>query len=249
MPVTISGSVALVTGANRGIGRALVESLLDKGAAKVYACARKPESLAELLELHGDRVVAIELDVTNAEQIKSAAKAAPDVSLLINNAGVAGPWSVSVTDPKNHEFIRDEFEVNLFGSLSMSQAFAPILAANGGGGLVNILSVAALVNFPPAITYSMSKAALHSMTQALRFELRAQGTQVTGVYPGPIDTDMADGLPFDKAPPNVAADNILSGVEEGQEENFPDPMSKEMGAGYEQSPKGLEAQIAAMSEG
>lgn len=249
MAVTISGSVALVTGANRGIGRALVESLLEKGAAKVYACARKPESLADLLKSHGDRVVAIELDVTNPEQIKSAAKAAPDVNLLINNAGFAGPWSVAVTDPKNHEFIREEFEVNLFAPLNMSQAFAPILAANGGGGLVNVMSVAALVNFPMAITYSMSKAALHSLTQALRLELRAQGTQVTGVYPGPIDTDMADGVPFDKTPPGVAADNILDGVEEGQEENFPDPMSKDMGAGYEQSPKGMEGQIAAMMEG
>ncbi|NKB72884.1 MAG: SDR family NAD(P)-dependent oxidoreductase [Candidatus Latescibacteria bacterium] len=134
----------------------------------------------------------------------------------------------------------------LFYWKRLSQAFAPILAANGGGGLVNVISVAGLVNFPLFITYSASKAALHSLTQALRLELAGQGVFVAGVYPGPVDTDMAADVPFEKTSPAVVADNILQGLEAGQEEIFPDGMAGEMGAGYEQSPKGLEQKVATM---
>lgn len=246
MAVAVSGSVALVTGSNRGIGRALVEALLEKGAKKVYAGARKLDSLKELIEEFGDRVVGIELDVTNTEQIEAAAAAAPDVNLLINNAGVVGEMGVAITDPQNLSMGRREMEVNFFGTLAVSQAFAPILAANGGGGLVNISSVAGLVSFPPIPTYSASKAAVHSLTQSLRFGLQEQGTHVAGVYPGPVDTDMSKDLPMAKASPTVVAGNILNALEEGQEEIFPDDMAQEMGAGYEQSPKELERQVTAM---
>jgi short-subunit dehydrogenase len=136
--------------------------------------------------------------------------------------------------------------VNYFGALAVSQAFAPILAANGGGCLVNISSVAGLVSFPAIPTYSASKAAVHSLTQSLRFGLQAQGTHVAGVYPGPVDTDMAKDIPLEKASPKDVAANILNAVEEGQEEILPDGMAQEMGAGYEQSPKELERQVTAM---
>ena len=131
MAFSVSGSVALVTGSNRGIGRALVESLLKNGASKVYAGARKLETLGELTQADGDRVAGIELDITESSQVEAAAKAAADVNLLINNAGVAGQAGVAVTDPNNQAIGRREMEVNLFGTLAVSQAFAPILASNG----------------------------------------------------------------------------------------------------------------------
>lgn len=244
MAIAISGSVALVTGSNRGIGRALVEALLEKGASKVYAGARELDSLNDLVATHGDRVVGIELDITNAEQIKAAAAKATDVDLLINNAGVVGQAGVAITDPQNIAIGRREMEVNFFGTLAVTQAFAPILAANGGGGIANLASVAALVNFPLFATYSASKAAVHSLTQVLRISL--PNTHVAGIYPGPVDTDMTEDIPFEKASPQEVANNILNALEKGQEEIFPDGMAQQMGAGYEQSPKGLEHQVAAM---
>lgn len=249
MAISISGSVALVTGANRGIGRSLVEALLERGASKVYAGARKLANLDELIKTHGDRVVGIELDITNAEHIEAAAAAAPDVNLLINNAGIVGVAGVAITDPQSLSIGREEIEVNLFGTLALTQAFAPTLAANGGGGLANLISVAGLANFPLLPTYSVSKAALHSLTQVLRLTLQAQETHVAGIYPGPVDTDMAKDVPFEKTSPEVVADNILDALEAGQEDIFPDGMAQEMGAGYEQSPKELERQIAAMAAG
>ena len=246
MAVTLSGSVALVTGANRGIGRALVEELAEKGVSKIYAAARNINKLEELKASLGEKVIPLELDVTVGEQIDATANSARDVDLLVNNAGVAGQAGVAVIDPQNLEIARRELDVNLLGTLAVSQAFAPILAANGGGGLVNIVSVAALVNFPIFATYSTTKAALHSLTQALRLGLKEQGTYVAGVYPGPVDTDLAAQVPMDKTSPNVVATNILNGIAAGLEEIFPDPMAAGMGAGYEQSPKGLEQQVAQM---
>jgi NAD(P)-dependent dehydrogenase (short-subunit alcohol dehydrogenase family) len=244
MAFSISDTVALVSGANRGIGKSLVEALVKRGARKVYAGARKLASLGDLV---GDRVVGIELDITSSDQLKAAAEAAPDLNLLINNAGVvAGPLGLEITNPDSLVAARNEMEVNYHGTLAASQAFAPILAASGGGTLVNVGSVGGLANFPVLATYSASKAALHSLTQALRLGLGAQGTYVAGVYPGPVDTDLAAEVQMDKTSPRVVADNILDALEAGQEEIFPDPMAQEMGTGYEASPKGLERQIAEM---
>jgi short-subunit dehydrogenase len=245
----IEGSVAVVSGANRGIGRALVDELLKAGAAKVYAGARNPDSLRDLQETWGSRVVPLRLDVTDSRDVESAARFAADATILFNNAGVAGTVGTSVIDPDALALARHEMEVNYFGVLALSSAFAPILARNGGGAVVNLASVASFVNFPLFQTYSASKAAVHSVTQALRAGLSGQGTFVAGVYPGPVDTEMARDVPMDKTSAQEVASAILRFLEEGAEEIFPDPVSQQMGAMFLEDPKGLEQATAAMAAG
>jgi NAD(P)-dependent dehydrogenase (short-subunit alcohol dehydrogenase family) len=244
MNFEIAGRSALVTGANRGIGRALVEALVERGAARVWAGTRREDALAELRAKYPRRVETLALDVTSDADVTAAAARAGDVSLLVNNAGVASLQGASVTDPEWLRAGRREIDVNLFGSLVVSQAFAPVLRRNGGGALVNIVSVAGLVNFPQLLSYSASKAALHSLTQGLRAALRAQGTHVVGVYPGPVDTDMAKDIPLEKASPAFVAQAILDGLASGAEEIFPDPMAQRFGAAFLKDPKALEQQFA-----
>jgi len=236
---------ALVTGANRGIGRALVEALLARGAARVYAAARRPETLAALVAAGGGRVVPVRLDVTVPDEIRAAAALARDVQLLINNAGVAAQFGGGLTDERWIAAGRTEFEVNVLGTLAVTQAFAPILGRNGGGAILNLSSVAALVSFPSLASYSASKAAVHSFTQATRAFLRSSGTFVAGVYPGPIDTEMAEPLQLAKTPPDVAAHAILDGLEAGEEDIFPDPTARQIGRQYLIGPKALEQASAA----
>jgi len=246
MGFALAGTTALVTGANRGIGQALVDALVAAGAAKVYAGARRTADLTPLVARHGGKVVAIQLDVTSSADIAAAVSSASDVQLLINNAGVAAHAGSAFTDAQWLSAGRQEMDVNFFGTFAVTQAFAPVLAANGGGAVVNLGSVASFVNFPILIAYSASKAATHSLTQATRFALKPQGTQVFGVYPGPIDTRMAEGIPFDKTSPADAAQAIVDGIEAGTEEIFPDPMSRGMGGAFLAAPKDLERQVAAM---
>jgi NAD(P)-dependent dehydrogenase (short-subunit alcohol dehydrogenase family) len=243
----IKGRVALVTGANRGIGRSLVDALLARGAGKVYAAARKPEAVADLAATDGGRVVPLRLDITNAADVQRAAAHADDVDLLINNAGVVGHFFGGFEDPSWIDAARQEFETNLLGTLRVSQAFAPVLARQGGGTLVNVSSVAGLVGMAAALTYSSSKAALHFLTQSTRQVLRHQGTFVVGVYPGPVDTDMAAQLTFPKVTAASVADAILDGLEHGLEEIYPDPFARDYGETYAVNPKGLEERIAALS--
>lgn len=243
MGFQIQGAVALVTGANRGIGEAIVDALVAAGARRVYAAARDVAGLHALVARHQGRVAPLALDVTREDQIRDAVAAAPDVTLLVNNAGVAGHVHGAFTDPQWIALGRQEIEVNYFGTFAVTQAFAPVLARNGGGAVVNLGSVASLVSFPMLAAYSASKAATHSLTQATRAMLRAQGTQVFGVYPGPIDTRMATEVPMDKTPPADAARAIVAGIADGQEEIFPDPLSQGLGALYLASPKGLERQV------
>jgi NAD(P)-dependent dehydrogenase (short-subunit alcohol dehydrogenase family) len=212
MTYAIKGKTALVTGANRGIGEAIVDALVAAGAKKVYAAARNISDLAPLTAKHGARVVALKLDVTDLAQITAAAAAAPDVELLVNNAGFAGHTNGAFTDPEWLTSGRKEMEVNFFGTFAVTQAFAPVLAKNGGGAVTNIASVASLVNFAILASYSASKAAAHSLTQATRAMLKPQGTQVFGVYPGPIDTRMAKDIPLDKTSPADAARAIVAGL-------------------------------------
>jgi NAD(P)-dependent dehydrogenase (short-subunit alcohol dehydrogenase family) len=240
----VEGAVALVTGANRGIGRALTEALLARGAKKVYATARDPEALRVLRD---ERIVPLRLDVTDVDQICAVGEAASDVELVFNNAGVA--LATGIAGAMVLDQARREMEVNYFGPLRLLQRLAPSLARNGGGAVVNIGSAAGLTNVPFFPTYSASKAALHSLTQAARMLLGAQGTSVFGVYAGPVDTDMVRELALPKTAPRDVAFAILDGIEAGHEDIFPDPFAVEFGRLFESSPKGSERQNAAMVSG
>ena len=241
-PQRIEGAVALVTGANRGIGRALTEALLARGVRKVYATARNPEALRALRD---ERLVPLQLDVTNADQICAAGEAASDVELVFNNAGVV--LASGIADSAVLDQARREMEVNYFGPLQLLHRLAPTLARNGGGAVVNIGSAAGLTNMPLFPTYSASKAALHSLTQAARTLLGPQGTSVFGVYAGPVDTDMTRELALPKTSPRDVAFAILDGMEAGQEDIFPDPLAVDFGRQFGSSPKTAERQFAAMA--
>jgi NAD(P)-dependent dehydrogenase (short-subunit alcohol dehydrogenase family) len=238
---TIEGTVALVTGASRGIGRALVQALLDRGARKVYAAARTVDGLVAL----GDaRVVPLRLDVTDPDQVRGIAHAAADVELLFSNAGVQ--LAVGIPGGAALDQARREMEVNYFGPLQLLQSLAPALARNGGA-LVNVGSLAGLTAVPALPTYSASKAALHSLTQAARALLGAQGTSVFEVYPGPVDTDMTRGVVMPKTSARDVALAILDGVEAGREDIFPDAFAAGFAQQFEASPKASERQFAGIT--
>lgn len=214
--MNIAGSIVLVTGTNRGIGRNFVMAAIDKGAAKVYACARDTNGVADLFKAFGGKVVPVQLDVTKPEQVAAAAQKCQDVTLLINNAGANG--GVAALGAKDMSAARNEMEVNYFGVQSMCRAFAPILKRNGGGAIINILSLVSRVNIPMLGSYCASKAAAWSLTQAVRAELAAQKTLVVGVFPGAVDTDMAKGMDLPKLNPmdvaKMALDAVVSGTED-----------------------------------
>ncbi len=234
----IEGRVALVTGANRGIGRALAEALLTRGAKKVYAAARQPQAIDD------ERWIPLRLDVTDGNQIRAAAEVAADVELVFNNAGVC--FAQGLEGPAVLEQARREMEVNYFGPLQLLQRLAPTLARNGGGAVINVGSAGGLANVPFFSTYSASKAALHSLTQAARILLAAQGTSVFGVYAGPVDTDMVRDLALPKTAPRDVAFAIVAGIEAGHEDIYPDPYAVEFGRQFGSSPKAAEQQAAAM---
>ena len=240
----VDGAIALVTGANRGIGRALSEALLGRGVKKIYAAARDPVTLGGLRDA---RLVPLRLDVTDPQQVRAAGAAAQDVQLVFNNAGVVLNSEIAGENALEHA--RHEMEVNYFGALQMLREFSAILARNGGGALLNVGSLAGLTNIAFFPTYSASKAALHSLTQAARVLLSAQGTAVFGAYPGPVDTDMVRDLAMPKAPAADVARAILDGLERGQEDIFPDSFAMEFGRQFEASPKASERQAAAMVAG
>ncbi len=242
----ITGCVALVTGANRpnGMGRAFVEELLGAGAKKVYATARDPEQLEELKSLHPDQIIPIGLDITDQAQVAAVAARASDINLLINNAGLAKYAGFLAAD--DLEAARAEMEVNYFGTLSMIRAFAPVLKANGGGTIVNMASIVSFANIPLIGSYSASKAALRSMTQGVRAEMVYQFTRVIGVYPGPVDTDMAADFDIPGVPPAQIVKAVLQAITEGREEVFPDQMSIDSHAQLMKDPGALEYQFAEM---
>ena len=224
----IKNSVVLVTGANRGLGQAFVNALLEAGAAKIYAAARDPSSIT----LKG--VVPIQLDVTSAADIAAAAKQCTDLTLLVNNAGIGR--SASFLSSGSADAARAELETNFFGPLALSQAFAPILKANGGGAIVNVLSVLSWLNLSAAATYSASKSAAWSLTNGLRNELRAQGTQVVGVHVAFMDTDMARKMPGPKADPLDVARQTLAALEAGQDEVLADALTRGVKQGLSAQP-------------
>jgi len=220
--VNVEGSVALVTGANRGLGRAFARALLDAGAAKVYAGARDVASVTD------PGVIPVALDVTDHEQVARVAAELGDVTIVINNAGVGlGAAAVGGDDLDAH---RAEFEVNYFGPLAVSRAFAPVLAANGGGALVNMLSALSWVSFPQFGNYSASKSAAWSLTNGLRTQLRGQGTLVVGVHAGYIDTDMAASVDGPKIAPEDVARQTVAALAAGDEEVLADEVSRNVKA-------------------
>ena len=232
------GSIALVTGANRGLGKALVWALLEAGAAKVYAAARDVSKLSP----DGARVVPLALDTTNPEQIAAAVRRAGDVTLLVNNAGALTSYNVLAASQAD---LDADFRTNVHGTLAVIRAFLPVLErAPAGATIVNVLSLTSLASFPALGGYSASKAAAYSVTQALRPELRARRIDLLAVLPGPIDTDMVKALPMPKATPEDTARGVLAGIVRGEEEIFPDPMAQQMGALWNRSHKDFERAFA-----
>jgi len=237
----LAGRVALVTGANRGIGAAFVSGLLAAGAKRVYAAARDPQTLQALAQ--GDaRVVPIALDITDDLSVQAAAARLIDVDLLVNNAGVLlGGRLLAAADLAA---ARQEMEVNYFGLLRMSRAFAPILAANGGGTLINVLSILSRVASPAGGGYSASKAAALSLTQAVRAELQAQGTRVIGVLPGFVDTAMAEGVSAPKIQPSEVVRATLDALLTNQDDVYPGEQASQIAAWLLQDPKAVERLFA-----
>ncbi len=229
----IKDKVALVTGANRGIGKAIVETLLDKGGVKkVYLAVRNIDSAKSLLDQYSNRVEAMQIDLEKPETIQQAAQHATDVDIVVNNAGVlktSTPLDVSALDNMAYEM-----NINVSGLMRMAQAFAPVLNANGGGAFIQLNSIASIKCFAPFATYSASKAAAYSITQALRDLLREQGTTVVSVHPGPIATDMAVDAGIDEIAesPNIVANSILAALEKGEFHAFPDTMAKQIESEY-----------------
>jgi NAD(P)-dependent dehydrogenase (short-subunit alcohol dehydrogenase family) len=235
----INGSTALVTGANRGLGRAFVEALRKAGCAKIYAAARTSAGVAQ------DGIVApVALDITKAEQ---AAARCADVNLLINNAGVAR-FVPALGAPAMAD-ARIEMETNYFGTLTMCRAFAPVLKHNGGGALVNMLSVVSFFNAPMQGTYCASKAAEWSLTKAVRFELRAQRTQVIGVYAGYIDTDLIADITAPKSSPADIAARVLAGIESGTEDILADERARDVFAALRKDDRAFDADMQRVWDG
>ena len=216
----IDGIIALVTGANRGLGKAFTQALLDAGAAKVYAGARDPSTI----EVTDARVVPVRLDITNPGDVAAAARGCTDVSLVINNAGAM--LQTPFLSAPDMSAARTEMETNYFGTLAMARAFAPVLAAAGGGALVNILSVVSWYAPPFNASYCASKSAEWALTNALRVELRGQGTLVVGVHAGFIDTDMTATVEDSKISPREVAAQTLEAVEKGRPEVLTDPWTR-----------------------
>lgn len=225
----IQDSVAFVTGANRGLGASFARALLAAGARKVYAAARDPSSV----DIPG--VHAVRLDVTRPGEVLAAARDFGDVSLLVNNAGIARGQGL-LAGQASIDALRAELEVNVFGPLAVSQAFAPHLAANGGGAIVNVLSVLSWLSLPGSGTYSASKAAAWSLTNGLRNELRAQGTQVVGVHVAFMETDMAAGFSGPKAHPDDVVRQALAAVEAGEDEVLADDIARNVKLGLSARP-------------
>jgi len=233
MGFTVTGKTALVTGSNRGIGKAIGEGLLLHGAAKVYAAARDVQSVAPMVQASGGKVVAIHIDLGKPETIRAAAAACKDVQLVVNNAGVlrkALPLAADSIDALNYQI-----DTNVVGLIRMAQAFAPVLAANGGGAFAQLNSVASLKTFADFSMYCASKAAAYAVTQALREELGKQGTAVVSVHPGPIATEMADeaGMSSMAEPASLVAESMIAALAAGEFHAFPDSFARRMWAAYQ----------------
>lgn len=226
--MVLRGAVVLVTGANRGIGAEFVRALKQRGAAKIYAAAR------DVNAIDPDGVHPLRLDVTDTDQIAAAVAAAGDVQVLVNNAGISTGTSLVTGDEST---IRREMETNFFGPLRMTRAFAPVLGANGGGAIVNVVSALSWFTVPGGGAYAASKAAAWSLTDNTRLELTAQGTHVVAVHMGLVDTDMAQGLDAPKIAPSDVANAGLDAIESGAREVLADDWATFIKSGLTLDPK------------
>lgn len=235
--MSLSNKVILVSGANRGIGAATVRELLKAGVRKIYAGARN----VELLPDFGDaRVVPLSLDVTDDESVNAAAAFAADVEVLVNNAGTMGFGDWITGTP---EVIDRDMNTNFYGTLRMIRAFTPTFLARGSGTIANVVSIVGFAPVPILAGYSASKAAVQSLTLALRASLAKSGISVIGIYPGPVDTDLAKDIPLEKVTPEYAAANIVRGISDGQTYIFPDPMSQQIEQLWAPAGRQLEAAL------
>lgn len=233
--MNIAGKTIVITGTNRGLGKALVEEALRRGAKRVYASARVPMEHADT------RVTPLMLDITNAAHIQEAVERVTSVDILINNAGIAQSFDVS-----DRAAIEEHLAVIFFGTYDMTRAFLPLLTRSRGA-IVNVLSTAALAALPIVPPYSIAKAAVFNLTQSLRALLAGQGVSVHAVLSGPIDTEMSRSLNAPKASPESVARAIFDGVEQGEEDIFPDPMSESLAGNWRSGViKELERQSAAL---
>lgn len=233
--MSIADKTILITGASRGIGRALADEALRRGARRVYAAARRPAAFAD------ERVTPLTLDVTDAAQVRAAAERVGSLDILVNNAGLALYEGLG-----DRATLERHLAVNLFGTYGVIQAFLPLLIASGGA-IVNNVSIAALAPIPVTPAYSLSKAAAFSLTQSLRMLLAGQGVRVHAVLTGPVDTDMVRDLDIPKASAQSVAHGIFDGVGNGEEDIFPDPLSATLADGWHAGPaKALERQNAAL---
>jgi NAD(P)-dependent dehydrogenase (short-subunit alcohol dehydrogenase family) len=233
----IEGTVALVTGANRGIGKAFVNELLARRADTVYAGARD----AAGVEVTDPRIVPIALDVTDPERVAAVAEQLSDVSLVVNNAGVG---EVALPLQASLENARRELEVNYLGLVSMTTAFAPVLARNGGGAFINMLSVVSFIGTPLLSTYSASKAAAWNYSNAARIQLVGQGTDVVGVHVGFVDTDLIASLDVDKLAPEKVAQAAFDALQDGRPEALVDDFSRTVKAGLSDDHNTIYPQVA-----
>ena len=239
MSYSIKNKTTLVTGANRGIGKAIVGAFIQHGAAKVYTGVRSADKASALVREYGDKVVPVVIDYNSPASIEAAAQTASDVEVVVSNAGMlntAGPLADNVI-----EAFGEELEVNVYGLLRMAKAFAPVLKSNGGGAFVQINSIASLLSFPDFSTYCASKATAYSFTQALRAPFGEQGTALLSVHPGPIATDMAASAGLEDMTDSVetVSEGIVEALKNGDFHLFPDKMAKDFEQAYAPFAKGV----------
>lgn len=239
--IELKNKSVLITGANRGIGLALVEKAIEKGASKIYATYRSVNN-RHILDDLGDSVIPIQLDLDDSASIEKLAHLVPKLDVLINNAGLF--TGIDVLED-SEEQLRNDIETNVFGTLAVTKALVPTLKKQDSAAIINLSSIAGLASMPSFGGYSISKAGVHSLTQSLRGKLKADGISVHGVYPGPVATRLTEGYDMQTTPASVVAENILKGLENGVEDIFPDALSEQVGPVYLSSPKTLEQNFSA----
>jgi len=239
----LKGKIALVTGSNRGIGRAYLDYLIQSGVKKVYAGVRDLDNL-KLSAQDSDIIEPLLLDVTDNEHIKSLSSKISSLDILVNNAGIAN--ACNSTSDNALETARLEMETNYFGPLGVTLAMLPLLKQSPQAAIINLSSIAGISNLPALGPYSATKAAMHSFTQGLRAELASDGIQVVGVYPGPVDTRLAEGWEMDKASPEQVASATFEGLSKGEYNVLPDDFSQQMYATFLEHPQQLEKVFAEM---